>query len=302
MIEEGKYNFTLQDIIVKEFIINNESSITFNGDPYAATLDVEAVYTLNANLTDLDESFAQDKDLTRTNVPVHAIILVDGDMRQPNIDFKLRFPSMTNNNVENKVNSIISTKDMMNRQIIYLLALNRFYTPEYMSSTTKGNELASVASSTISSQLSSMLGELSDNWSISPNFRSDKGDFSDVEVDLALSSRLLNNRLLFNGNFGYRDKTMNENTFIGDFDIEYLLNRAGNVRLKAYNRYNDQNYYLKSATTTQGVGIVFRRDFDKIFNFLNTSKKNTQDNLNDSIAPSDSSKLEIQPIVIPERK
>jgi coproporphyrinogen III oxidase len=95
---------------------------------------------------------------------------------------------------------------------------------------------------------------------------------------------------------------MNENTFIGDFDIEYLLNRAGNVRLKAYNRYNDQNYYLKSATTTQGVGIVFRRDFDKIFNFLNTSKKNTQDNLNDSIAPSDSSKLEIQPIVIPERK
>ena len=263
---------------------------------------MEAVYTLNANLTDLDESFAQDKDLTRTNVPVHALILVDGDMRQPNIDFKLRFPSMTNNNVENKVNSIISTKDMMNRQIIYLLALNRFYTPEYMSSTTKGNELASVASSTISSQLSSMLGELSDNWSISPNFRSDKGDFSDVEVDLALSSRLLNNRLLFNGNFGYRDKTMNENTFIGDFDIEYLLNRAGNVRLKAYNRYNDQNYYLKSATTTQGVGIVFRRDFDKIFNFLSTSKKNTQDNLNDSIAPSDSSKLEIQPIVIPERK
>ncbi len=301
-IEEGKYNFTLQDIIVKEFIINNTSSITFNGDPYAAILDVEAAYALNANLTDLDESFAQDKDLARTNIPVHAIILVNGDMRQPNIDFNLRFPSITDNNIENKVNSIISTKDMMNRQIIYLLALNRFYTPEYMSSTTKGNELASVASSTISSQLSSMLGELSDNWSISPNFRSDKGDFSDVEVDLALSSRLLNNRLLFNGNFGYRDKTMNENTFIGDFDIEYLLNRAGNIRLKAYNRYNDQNYYLKTAPTTQGVGIVFRRDFDKIFNFLNTQKANTQENNNDSIAPIDSTKLEIQPIIIPERK
>lgn len=302
MIEEGKYNFTLQDIIVKEFIINNTSSITFNGDPYAAILDVEAAYALNANLTDLDESFAQDKDLTRTNVPVHAIILVNGDMRQPNIDFKLRFPSMTNNNVENKVNSIISTKDMMNRQIIYLLALNRFYTPEYMSSTTKGNELASVASSTISSQLSSMLGELSDNWSISPNFRSDKGDFSDVEVDLALSSRLLNNRLLFNGNFGYRDKTMNENTFIGDFDIEYLLNRAGNIRLKAYNRYNDQNYYLKSATTTQGVGIVFRRDFDKMFQFLRPKQTTNELEKADSIHPIDSTKIETEPIVIPERK
>lgn len=301
-IEEGKYNFTLQDIIVKEFIINNESSITFNGDPYAAVLDVKAAYALNANLTDLDESFAQDKDLTRTNVPVHAIINVTGDMRQPNIDFQLEFPTMTNNNVANKVNSIISTKDMMNRQIIYLLALNRFYTPEYMSSTTKGNELASVASSTISSQLSSMLGELSDNWSISPNFRSDKGDFSDVEVDLALSSRLLNNRLLFNGNFGYRDKTMNDNTFIGDFDIEYLLNRNGNIRLKAYNRYNDQNYYLKSATTTQGVGIVFRRDFDKMFQFLRPKQTTKESEKADSIQSIDSTKIETQPIIIPERK
>lgn len=302
-IEEGKYNFTLQDIIVKEFIINNTSSITFNGDPYAAILNVEAAYALNVNLTDLDESFAQDKTLSHTNIPVHAIIMVNGDMRQPNLDFKLKFPSLTNNNVdvESKVNSIISTKDMMNRQIIYLLALNRFYTPEYMSSTTKGNELASVASSTISSQLSSMLGELSDNWSISPNFRSDKGDFSDVEVDLALSSRLLNNRLLFNGNFGYRDKTMNDNTFIGNFDIEYLLNQSGNIRLKAYNRYNDQNYYLKSATTTQGVGIVFRRDFDKMFQFLRPKQKD-QSIKTDSIPQADSITIESQSIIIPERK
>ena len=156
----------------------------------------------------------------------------------------------------------------MNRQIIYLLALNRFYTPDYMGATTKGNELVSVASSTISSQLSSMLGQLSDNWTIAPNFRSDKGDFSDVEVDLALSSTLLNNRLLFNGNFGYRDNSLNSNQFIGDFDLEYLLNKSGSLRLKAYNRYNDQNFYVKTATTTQGIGIVYRRDFDHVLSFL----------------------------------
>ncbi len=162
---------------------------------------------------------------------------------------------------------------MMNRQIIYLLALNRFYTPDYMT-TTKGNELVSVASSTISSQLGSILGQLSDNWSIAPTVRSDRGDFSDVEVDLALSSNLLNNRLMLNGNFGYRDKSLNSNSFIGDFDIEYLLNRRGTVRLKAYNRYNDRNYYLRSALTTQGVGVVFKRDFDNIFSFLRRKKRN----------------------------
>ena len=115
--------------------------------------------------------------------------------------------------------------------------------------------------------MSNLFGQLSENWSISPNFRSDKGDFSDVEVDLALSSQLLNNRLIFNGNFGYRDNSMNtrNSNFIGDFDIEYLLNRRGTLRLKAYNHFNDQNYYVRSAMTTQGVGVEFKFDFENPF-------------------------------------
>ncbi len=266
-LTQGSYNFTLQDIIIKDFTIKPGSSISFHGDPLAATLDIDAAYAVNANLSDLDESFLQDRELNRTNVPVHALLKVSGDMQQPDISFDLEFPTLTHDTYR-KVKSIISTNDMMNRQIIYLLALNRFYTPDYMASTTKGNELVSVASSTISSQLGSMLGQLSDNWSIAPNIRSDKGDFSDMEVDVALSSYLLNNRLLFNGNFGYRDNALNNNSFIGDFDIEYLLNKSGNIRLKAYNRYNDQNYYMKSALTTQGVGVMFKRDFDDIFSFI----------------------------------
>lgn len=262
-IDRGKYNFTLQDIIVKDFIIKDGSSITFTGDPYAANLDIKAVYNVNANLSDLDESFLSDRDLARTNVPVHAVLMAKGDMRQPDVSFDLEFPSLTGD-IDRKVKSIISTDEMMNRQIIYLLALNRFYTPDYMQ-TTKGNELFSVASSTLSSQLSSMLGKLNNNISIAPNVRSDRGDFSDLEVDLALSGTLLNNRLRLNGNFGYRDRTVNTNQFIGDVDIEYLLNKSGTWRLKAYNRYNDQNYYLRTAQTTQGVGIMYKRDFDNLF-------------------------------------
>ncbi len=284
-LTRGSYNFTLQDIIIKDFTIKDGSSITFHGDPYAAQLDIEAIYSVNANLSDLDESFLNDKELNRTNVPVHALLKVTGDMRQPDINFDLEFPTLTQDTYR-KVRSIVSTEEMMNRQIIYLLALNRFYTPDYMN-TTKGNELVSVASSTISSQLSSILGQLSDNWSIAPNFRSDRGDFSDVEVDLALSSHLLNNRLLLNGNFGYRDKSLNNNSFIGDFDIEYLLNRSGSIRLKAYNRYNDQNYYLKSALTTQGVGVVFKRDFDDIFSFLRPLRKDHHETSDSVTVPTD---------------
>lgn len=262
--EDGKYNFTLQDIIVREFRLKPGAQISFHGDPLNATLDLTASYSVNANLSDLDESFTQDKDLNRTLVPVNALLKVAGAMSQPDISFDLEFPSLTQD-VYRKVKSIISTDDMMNQQIIYLLALNRFYTPEYMGNTAKNNELAAVASSTISSQLSNILGQLSDKWTIAPNFRSDKGDFSDTEVELALSSRLLNNRLLLNGNFGYTDNALNSNSFIGDFDVEYLLTKNGNFRLKAYNRYNDQNYYIRNALTTQGVGIMFKHDFSNIF-------------------------------------
>lgn len=259
-LDRGRYNFTLQDIIVKEFTIDQGSSIAFHGDPYNAQLDIKAYYQLNANLTDLDESFAQDRDLNRTNVPVRAMLYATGDMRSPDLAFDIQFPTLAPE-TSRKVRSIVSTDEMMSQQIIYLLALNRFYTPDYMTAT-RGNELVSVASSTLSSRLSSMLGELSDKFSIAPTVRSDRGDFSDVEVDVALSSSLLNNRLLLNGTLGYRDNTLNTNQFIGDFDVEYLLNRTGTIRLKAYNRYNDRNYYLKTALTTQGVGVEFKREFD----------------------------------------
>lgn len=274
VLEKGNYNFTLQDIIIKDFTIKDGSSISFQGDPYAAILDIEAVYSLNANIRDLDESFASDKEINRTNVPVHALLRAKGAMSQPDISFDLEFPTLTTD-AYRKVRSIISTDEMMNQQIVYLLALNRFYTPEYTNTTRSNNELTSVASSTLSSQLSNLLGKMSDKWSISPNFRSDKGDFSDMEVDLALSSQLLNNRLLFNGNFGYRDNTYNtrNSNFIGDFDIEYLLNSKGTLRLKAYNHFNDQNYHVRNALTTQGVGIVWKHDFNKPFDFLHRKRQ-----------------------------
>lgn len=271
-LSEGNYKFSLQDIILRDFKINPGSNITFNGDPMQGVLDIVASYRVNANLSEIDQSFSSDKDLSRTSVPVDALLNVSGVITGPEISFDIALPTLTQD-VERKVRSIISTDDMMNRQIIYLLALNKFYTPEYMGNVGTGNsDLASVASSTLSGQLSSFLGQITDKLSVAPSFRTDRGDFSDMEVDVALSSRLLNNRLLINGNFGYRDRSTSQTTFIGDFDIEYLLNRNGNFRLKAYNHFNDQYYYLRSAKTTQGLGVVFRRDFDNISNFVNSQK------------------------------
>lgn len=262
----GDYNFSLQDLILKNFRIVEGSSISFNGDPLRGNLDITAAYRVNTNLTDLDQSFAADPDLNRTSVPVDALLKVRGEINTPDIKFDLSLPTVTSD-VERKMRSIISTEDMMNRQIIYLLALNRFYTPEYTGAE-QGGEFASVASSTLSSQIQNIVGSLTDKFALAPSIKSEKSDLSDMEVDVALSSSLFDNKLLINGNMGYRDKSTSQTTFIGDFDLEYLLSRDGRLRLKAYNHFNDASYYLKSALTTQGVGIIYRKNFDFPFTFV----------------------------------
>ena len=272
ILDHGTYNFSLQDIILKDFVIKPGSTISFTGSPYSGILDITAAYKVNTSLTELDNSFASDRELNRTNVPVEALLKVTGPMMDPDIAFDIDLPTVTEETAR-KVKSIISTEDMMNRQVIYLVALNKFYSPEYMGMSSTGGEWASVASSTLSSQIQNMIGQLTDKFTLSPSLRSDKGDFSDLEFDVALSSSLFNNRLLINGNLGYRDPSTSNTTFVGDFDIEYLLNRRGNLRLKAYNHFNDQNYYLKSALTTQGIGVVWTTDFDNLNMLFNRRRK-----------------------------
>lgn len=271
ILEKGTYNFSLQDIILKEFTIKPGSSIAFTGDPYTGVLDLTAAYKVNTSLTELDRSFANDRELNRTSVPVEALLEVTGVLTSPNIAFDIDLPTVTEETAQ-KVRSIISTDDMMSRQVLYLVALNKFYPPEYMSTSNSGGEWASIATSTLSSQIQNMIGQLTDKFSLAPSIKSDKGDFSDIEFDLGLSSQLFNNRLLINGNLGYRDPSNSSTTFIGDFDLEYLLNKKGNWRLKAYNHFNDQNYYLKSSLTTQGIGIVWRKDFGIPRDYTDTRK------------------------------
>lgn len=280
-IDKGSYYFNLQDVIMRDFTINQGSRINFRGDPLNAELNINAIYQVTANLTELDESFAQSRELSRPTVPVQCILNIKGDLHRPDLSFDINLPTVSED-IDRQVKSIISTDEMMNRQILYLMVLNKFYTPDYVNSSQQNRytELSAVASSTLSSQLNNLLGQISDNWNIGTNIRSDKGDFKDVEVELALSSQLLNNRLLFNGNFGYRDNPNANNSFIGDFDLEYLINPSGSWRLKAYNHYNDRNYSVKSALTTQGVGILFKKDFNTfpdLFNLFLQKKKRSKE-------------------------
>ena len=263
-IEKGVYNFSFQQTIFRDFQIRSGSSVAFNGDPFATILDIDAIYSLTANIADLSESLAQ--NASRVNIPINCVLKITGAMERPDIKFDIEAPN-SDENIQRQIRMLINTsEDMMNRQIVYLLVLNRFYNVDGgNTSSQKNNELASLAASTLSSQLSNLLGSLSENVQVGAFYTTNNiGGFSDTEMALMLSTQMLNNRLIFNGNFGYRDSPVRNTSFIGDFDVEWKLTRAGDIRLRAYNRYNDRTFSPWNAYTTQGVGLIFRRDFNNL--------------------------------------
>jgi len=92
-----------------------------------------------------------------------------------------------------------------------------------------------------------------------------------------------NNRLVINSNLGYRNDVLNvtNSNFVGDVDLEYKLTKAGKLRAKAYTHSADNYYYStgSSSKTTQGVGLLYREDFNTFsellhYYFSRKTKKN----------------------------
>ena len=261
-INQGVYKFSLQEVIRKDFVIKNGSTITFNGAPLDANLDIQASYTVNsASLNDLipEESSSI---IQQPNVKVNCIMNLSGILVRPAIKLGIELPN-ERDEVQTLVRNYISTEEQMNMQILYLLGIGKFYTEDARNNQ-NSNVMSSVLSSTLSGQLNNALSQVfeTNNWNIGTNLSTGDKGWTDMEVEGILSGQLLNNRLLINGNFGYRDNPMANTNFVGDFEAEWLINRSGDIRLKAYNETNDR-YYTKTNLTTQGVGIMYKKDFNK---------------------------------------
>ncbi len=261
-INQGVYKFSLQEVIRKDFVIKNGSTITFNGAPLDANLDIQASYTVNsASLNDLipEESSSI---IQQPNVKVNCIMNLSGILVRPTIKLGIELPN-ERDEVQTLVRNYISTEEQMNMQILYLLGIGKFYTEDARNNQ-NSNVMSSVLSSTLSGQLNNALSQVfeTNNWNIGTNLSTGDKGWTDMEVEGILSGQLLNNRLLINGNFGYRDNPMANTNFVGDFEAEWLINRSGDIRLKAYNETNDR-YYTRTNLTTQGVGIMYKKDFNK---------------------------------------
>ena len=275
-VANGTYDVTIQNVIKKNFTFQEGGTIVFGGDPYSASLNLQAIHTVNGvSLSGLNvgRSFSN-------TVRVNCLMNITGQPSQPVIEFDLDMPTV-NADEKQMVRSLLNSQDEMNQQVVYLLAIGRFY-PQGANNAENNSDqsqtslaMQSLLSGTLSGQINNILKNVikSNDWSFGANISTGDEGWNNAEYEGLISGRLFNNRLLINGQFGYRDNTTTANpSFIGDFDIRYLLLPNGNLALKVYNQTNDR-YFTKSSLNTQGIGLIIKKDFNGWRDLFSSKKK-----------------------------
>lgn len=280
-IDRGSYLFTFQNFLRKEFTIKEGSSILWSGDVLGANINIDAYHQLTANIAELlDESILA--NTSRTSVPVQCLLNLTGQLTQPVIKFNLLLPN-SDDELNRAIKNSVNTEEQMNRQIIGLLLLGKFISPETRSNNDvlSQNELYSVVSSTLSSQLNNLASQMFNNWDFGVNFRtSGEGEMRTNEYEFNFLYSTPNDRIIINGNLGYRDDALTTTKFISDIDFEYKLIQSGKIRLKVYTHTNDYREF-KRGLTTQGIGIVYTESFNNIPELWKSWVKNGKDNRNE---------------------
>ena len=274
-LQSGQFSFTLGNIVRRNFIIREGSRISWDNDPLSPTIDITGHYRTTASIRDLFGSESAQIATDRTSVPVNCVLHMTDQLFNPIMNFAIELPQ-SDESVQSQVNSIINTDEMLMRQIIYLLVFNRFYTPEYLQNTQNVgvNETYSLLSSTLTGQINSWLSKLTDVFTMGFNFRTDgEGETASQEYEANFQIHPIN-QLIINGNFGYRYNDISNRPFFGDLDIEYLLTENGKLRVKAFTHTVDK-YSLRQANTVQGIGFVFKHDFN--WKKINHDKKKSAD-------------------------
>jgi hypothetical protein len=286
IVEDGDYLFTLGNILNKSFSVENGGKIMFNGDLKNAEIDMKAIYKLKASLFPIlqDENY-------KDRVPVECQLNLSGNLWNPIVGFNIYLPT-ADEKTRTYVRNAISTEEELSRQFLYLLVMNSFFADPSSgiassSSTPTGTSAMAVTTfEMLSSQLSNWLSQISNDFDIGVIYRPGSGnkDINPQEVEVALSTQILNDKVVINGNFDVPltgSSADNTNQITGDFDAEIKL--TNKLNFKVFNRYNNP-YTGKGVDYTQGIGIFFKQDFDR-FSDLFRKKQNSEMKKEEETAP-----------------
>lgn len=264
---EGKYYFKYGNLFDKSFSVKKGGTIRWDGDPMSAILDLEAVYTTQANPGVLIESASVNK-----KIPTEVVIAITGDLNNPQSDFTINFPTVQSS-LKSEIDYRLQDKDFRQRQAFSLLAF--------------GNFVAKADAEYYGSFIQTAKG-------IFGQVLADKENKFDVELDYITGSRQreisdravvtlktqITNRITFNGSAGVPVNGVNQSYVVGNVEVELKLNEDGTLIARVFNKENDINYIANAQNTgyTQGIGLSYSVDFDDFKSLLHELFKSQKKN------------------------
>jgi TamB, inner membrane protein subunit of TAM complex len=308
-IVEGDYLFTFQSFFKKPFKLRKgaDNNISWDRDPYAAKINVEAVYTAErVSFAPLAMANYVAQSYARQREDVDVVVNLTGELFKPNFKFRLDFPpnSITKSDfsVAANIQRIENNENDINRQVTYLIVFNSFAPAENTQGANQslGSAFGEFANSTISSLSGLFFNEINKklNSELSKILKTDNVtvNFSGYIYNRNFLSNQTNNGIGFNqGNFNvnvpislFKDRfvvtlgstldvplqsTIQQNVqFLPDVTAEWLINQSGTIRASFFYR-QDLDYLTTSSTGAarnkrSGASIAYRREFDTSGEFI----------------------------------
>ncbi|MFD2524503.1 translocation/assembly module TamB domain-containing protein [Flavihumibacter stibioxidans] len=312
-IENGSYDFNFQ-AWKKNFKLLPERNnyISWNGDPYEATMKIDALYEANnVKFSDLLSSGGfgvDDERVKRYRGTVYIIANITEKLSAPRIRFQIELPdnSPIRNNFQAQTLLSIIHKDEneLNKQVSYLILFNNFgpltaagslqnNSSSFANTAFESLVVSSISgflSNVISNEFSKILQNVFNDKSLQLNMSASLYSGTNISgqsnsqillpdrtnINLSVAKSYLNERLTFMVgsaiDFGINSRQSATFQFLPDVSAEYKLTPDGKFRITFFYR-NNWSYVYQSALQRSGISLSYRKEFDRIRELFTRKKK-----------------------------
>lgn len=266
----GGFQFNAANLATRQFLIQDGSSIRFNGDIMESTLDIEATYRTKTSIGTL----ISDTSSVSNRRNVDCGIQISDRLLNPRLNFSIEIPDL-DPAVKSRVESALSTEDKIQKQFLSLIITNSFLPDDQSGIVNNNSMLYSSVTELMANQLNNILQKLDIPLDLGMKYQpNEKG--RDI-FDVAVSTQLFNNRVIVNGNIGNKQySSRGQGNVVGDLDIEVKLDRSGAFRLSLFSHSNDEYTNFLDNSQRNGVGLTYQTEFSSIRQFVKNIFSNKQ--------------------------
>ncbi len=295
-VEDGKYDFSLTSLFRKPFVLQKGSTISWNGDPYNAAINLTATYNVpRVSLSDLPKSYVNTNAIAPIDLQVSA--LLTESLTKPKIKFGIDYINTTKNNdpeIDNVLDRLRKDENELNKQVGFLVLFDRLLPTSGTALTSGGTEvLANTLSkfliNKVEGSVNSILDKIFPNKNVKINI--DLNAYSPggiaalldkrISSNIGLQINLLDNRTTFyftgNLDFGLA-ATQNSVPFLPNFILEYKVRRDGSIIGTVFIK-NGLDAIIqptggdRNRRISYGGGLAYRNEDDDFKNLFRKKRK-----------------------------